>query len=85
MREGDISSDVALTGRMTQAEAEAVSGFGRTAFGLQWFWGRGLRHSPGDDAWREYGRNTAHLPDAKLREVWCAIRPAHHRSRVGQI
>jgi len=57
--------DVVLTRRMTQAEA--ISGFGRTAFALERFRGRGLHHSPEGDAWREYGGNTAHLPDANLR------------------
>jgi len=49
--------------------AEAVSGFGRTAFALEWFRGRGLHHSPEGNAWLEYGGNTAHLPDANPRVV----------------
>jgi len=62
-----------------------VSGFGRTAFALERFRGRGLRHSPEGDAWREYGGNTARLPDANLWVAWEMGRPTHHRSWVLQI
>lgn len=67
--EGDVSGDVALTRRMTQAEAEVVSGSGCTTFSLEWFQGRGICHTREGDAWREYGKNTAHLPDSKLLHV----------------
>ena len=62
-----------------------VSGFGRTAFILEWLRGRGLRHSPEGDAWREYGGNTAQLPDANLQAAWEMGRPTHRRSWALQI
>jgi len=62
-----VEGDVALTRQMTQAEVEAVSGFGRTAFGLKWYRRRGLCHAREGDAWWEYGGKTAEVPDAKVR------------------
>jgi len=41
----------------------------RTAFGPKRYRRRGLHHAQEGDAWREYGGNTAHLPDAKLLHV----------------
>lgn len=61
---GDAAGDVGLT-----SQGRAVSGFWRTALVPGRFWGEGLRHTRELDAWREYGGNTAHLPDAKLRAV----------------
>lgn len=62
-----------------------VSGFGRTAFALEWFRGKGLRESPEGDAWWEYSRTTADLPDANLWAAWEMGRPAHRRSWALQI
>jgi len=50
-------------------QARVVNGFGHTALAPGWFWREGLHHTRELDVWREYGGNTAHLPDAKLRAV----------------
>ena len=52
---------------LTSPRGERFVVSGRTALEQMWFRGGGLRHAWEGDAWREYGGNTAHLPDANLR------------------